>query len=292
MKTIKMSPISYCFGVTKAIGEALKIRKLYPDSNIYFFGDLVHNEKVIEFFNSLNINVIPFNKENAIEKLESFQKGDLVIFSAHGHNKSYEKILIDKGITFFDTTCIKVKKNLEIIKNSKKDVIFVGKNNHPETIASLSYSNKIHLYDISNNFKFDYSLIKDEDPLVVNQTTLSFIELNNIFSDIKLNLPKAKFIDEICDASRIRQQKILDLPKDVDLVIVVGDKKSSNSTKLYELSLKNNLNVKTLMVNDASELDCYDLTKYKVCLLASGTSTPISIIKRIEEYLNSEEYKK
>ena len=158
MKTIKMSPISYCFGVTKAIGEALKIRKLYPDSNIYFFGDLVHNEKVIEFFNSLNINVIPFNKENAIEKLEYFQKGDLVIFSAHGHNKSYEKILIDKGITFFDTTCIKVKKNLEIIKNSKKDVIFVGKNNHPETIASLSYSNKIHLYDISNNFKFDYSL--------------------------------------------------------------------------------------------------------------------------------------
>ncbi len=289
MKTTKMIPISYCFGVTKAINEALKIRKEYQNKNIYFFGDLVHNENVINFFKTLKIVVVPFTKEDAISILEKFNKDDIVIFSAHGHDSKYEEILINNGVTYFDTTCIRVKKNLEIIKNAHKEIIFIGKEKHPETIACLSYSKNIHLYDASNKYNFDYSKLKTDCPLILNQTTLSFLELKDIFNEIKDNVKNPEFIDEICDASRVRQQKILNLPTGVDLVVVVGSKKSSNSTKLYELSLTNNKNVKTIMVNSLEELKTYDLSNYHDALIASGTSTPLNTINEIENYLNAKE---
>lgn len=109
MEITRLTPISYCFGVTKAIDKALEIKYKFPDKNIYFFGELVHNENVIKYFNSLNIKAVPFTEFNALEILEQFTTDDVVIFSAHGHDKKYEEVLIKNNVTFFDTTCIKVK---------------------------------------------------------------------------------------------------------------------------------------------------------------------------------------
>lgn len=285
MKFTRLIPISYCFGVTKAINDTLKIRKEYPDKDIYFFGDLVHNQKVINFFGSLGIKVVSFTENNAFEKLEDFKTNDIVIFSAHGHDKKYEDILNKKGIKYFDTTCIKVKKNLDLIKDSTKQIIFIGKKDHPETFASLSYSNNILLYDINNFGSFDFSLVKEKEPLILNQTTLSINEIKNIFLDIKNHIPKAKFVDEICDASRIRQTKIISINPSIDLVIVVGDKKSSNTTKLYNLSKEYNKHATSIMVNGIDDLKEYDLTKYKNALITSGTSAPLFLIEEVEKYL-------
>ena len=267
------------------INDTLKIRKEYPDKDIYFFGDLVHNQKVINFFGSLGIKVVSFTENNAFEKLEDFKTNDIVIFSAHGHDKKYEDILNKKGIKYFDTTCIKVKKNLDLIKDSTKQIIFIGKKDHPETFASLSYSNNILLYDINNFGSFDFSLVKEKEPLILNQTTLSINEIKNIFLDIKNHIPKAKFVDEICDASRIRQTKIISINPSIDLVIVVGDKKSSNTTKLYNLSKEYNKHATSIMVNGIDDLKEYDLTKYKNALITSGTSAPLFLIEEVEKYL-------
>lgn len=285
MKIQRLMPISYCFGVTKAINDTLKIRKNYPDKDIYFFGDLVHNQKVINFFTELGIKVVSFNEENAFDKLHQFTSKDLVIFSAHGHDKKYEDILRKNNVTYFNTTCIKVKKNLDLIEQSKEEIIYIGKKEHPETFASLSYSDHIHLYDIRDLGNFDYSKVKETSPLILNQSTLSINEIKNIFEDIKNHLPKAKFVDEICDASRIRQTKIVNLDHSIDLIIVVGDTKSSNTTKLYNLSKEYNKFALTLMVNGSDELKQYDLSKYKNAIIASGTSAPLSLIEEVEKYL-------
>lgn len=283
MKVEILKPISYCFGVTKAIDTAFEIRNKYKDKNVYFFGDLVHNKNVINYFAEQGIKVVAFDEENAFEQLEKFTSQDIVIFSAHGHDKKYEDALKKNNVTFFDTTCVKVNQVLELIKNSDKEIIYIGKRKHPETFASLSYSQNIYLYEYGK--EFDFSILKTDDPLVLNQSTLSFLELAQTFEKIRKTLPKATIYDEICGAARVRQENILNLHDKYDLIVVIGDSNSSNSTKLYEISKKYNTKSETIMVADLKDIKKIDLKKYKSAVLTSGTSTPLAIINEILDYL-------
>ena len=281
MKVKKSNPIGFCNGVTKAIELVKEIREKYKDRNIFFVGNLVHNKHVVDNFLEQKIQIINLD-DNVLNSFKNLKSDDIVIFSAHGHNLAYEEILKEKGITFYDATCVKVKAILAKISEFCGEIIYIGKKNHPETEASLTYSKKIFLYDI--NEKFDYSKLKTDNPLIVNQSTLSFLELENIFKDIKNNVKNPIFSNEICGATRIRQEQILHIDEDVDLLIIVGDKTSNNSLKLYEIAC-NNLNVKTLFVNSANELKTMNLHRYKHALITSGTSASMDTILEIEDYL-------
>ena len=281
MKVEISSPIGFCSGVRKAIAQVKEIRSNFPNRKIYFLGDLVHNQHVVDYFKNENIEIINLDND-IVFNLKMLNNDDIVIFSAHGHKKEYETILQEKGILFFDTTCEKVKVILKKISEFCGEIIYIGKKNHAETEASLSYSNEIYLYDI--NEKFDFSLLKSENPLVINQSTLSVLELDEIFNDIKRNVKNPIFSDEICGATRIRQEQILNLKNDVDLAIIVGDKSSNNSLKLYELASKN-LSRKTIMINSVEELKNLDLSIYKNAVIFSGTSTPMNLILDIEKYM-------
>lgn len=275
-------PISFCFGVKRAIELVNKIREEYPYNNIYLFGELIHNKSVMDELALKGIKVIEFSKNSAEIQLNTFKAGDIVIFSAHGHDKNYEKILIKNGVKYFDSTCPIVKVNLNRISKANGDVIFVGKEGHPETLASLSKGKNVYLYDI--NSKFDYSQIKSEQVYVMNQTTLSIFELKRIFKDIKEHFPNAIFTDEICNESRIRQENIASISDDYDLVIVIGDKNSSNTTKLFDIANKNK-NRKNYLVSNLDEVKTIDLSRHKKVALFSGTSCPKYIIDEIYEYL-------
>ena len=275
-------PISFCFGVKRAIELVNKIREEYPYNNIYLFGELIHNKSVMDELALKGIKVIEFSKNSAEIQLNTFKAGDIVIFSAHGHDKNYEKILIKNGVKYFDSTCPIVKVNLNRISKANGDVIFVGKEGHPETLASLSKGKNVYLYDI--NSQFDYSQIKSEQVYVMNQTTLSIFELKRIFKDIKEHFPNAIFTDEICNESRIRQENIASISEDYDLVIVIGDKSSSNTTKLYDIANKNK-NRKNYLVSNLDEVKTIDLSQHKKVALFSGTSCPKYIIDEIYEYL-------
>ena len=275
-------PISFCFGVKRAIELVNKIREEYPYNNIYLFGELIHNKSVMDDLALKGINVVEFSKNSAEIQLNTFKAGDIVIFSAHGHDKNYEEILIKNGVKYFDSTCPIVKINLNRISKANGDVIFVGKEGHPETLASLSKGMNVYLYDI--NSKFDYSQIKSEKVYVMNQTTLSIFELKRIFKDIKEHFPNAIFTDEICNESRIRQENIASISDDYDLVIVIGDKNSSNTTKLFDIANKNK-NRKNYLVSNLDEVKTIDLSQHKKVALFSGTSCPKYIIDEIYEYL-------
>lgn len=275
-------PISFCFGVKRAIELVNKIREEYPYNNIYLFGELIHNKSVMDELALKGIKVIEFSKNSAEIQLNTFKAGDIVIFSAHGHDKNYEKILIKNGVKYFDSTCPIVKVNLNRISKANGDVIFVGKEGHPETLASLSKGKNVYLYDI--NSKFDYSQIKSEQVYVMNQTTLSIFELKRIFKDIKEHFQNAIFTDEICNESRIRQENIASISDDYDLVIVIGDKNSLNTTKLYDIANKNK-NRKNYLVSNLDEVKTIDLSQHKKVALFSGTCCPKYIIDEIYEYL-------
>lgn len=282
MEVKVFEPISFCFGVKRAIELVNKIREEYPYNNIYLFGELIHNKSVMDELALKGIKVIEFSKNSAEIQLNTFKAEDIVIFSAHGHDKNYEKILIKNGVKYFDSTCPIVKVNLNRISRANGDVIFVGKEGHPETLASLSKGKNVYLYDI--NSKFDYSQIKSEQVYVMNQTTLSIFELKRIFKDIKEHFQNAIFTDEICNESRIRQENIASISEDYDLVIVIGDKNSSNTTKLFDIANKNK-NRKNYLVSNLDEVKTIDLSQHKKVALFSGTSCPKYIIDEIYEYL-------
>ena len=144
---------------------------------------------------------------------------------------------------------------------------------------------------ITTNAVFDIeALVRDiiKEPIIINQTTLSFLELNNIHKEILENIPKANIIDEICPVTRIRQENIINLKKDYDLLIIIGSKTSSNTNKLYELALKYHQNKKVLMIGSKKDLFNFDLSNYKHVAIFSGTSTPNEIINEVKQYLEEE----
>ena len=282
MKVDIIEPSSYCFGVKRAIDLVTKICDENKGQNIYLFGELIHNKEAMKPLIDRGVKVLNFTKNTAESLLNSFHKNEIVVFSAHGHAKKYEEILLKNGVKFYDATCPIVNLNLQRIKDCKDEIIFVGKNEHPETMASLAAKDNVHLYDINN--EFDYSVIKSGSVFVTNQTTLSFIELENIFKDIKKHIPSAKFSDEICNASRVRQEKVSSLDSKYDLVLIIGDKTSSNTTKLFDISSKNDSHA-TYFVSNLDEVKKTDLSKYHYCAIFSGTSCPKSLINTIKDYL-------
>lgn len=277
-----LKPIAHCYGVINAINLAKKVANEHKDKNIYVFGLLVHNEEVTKELDGYGIKTIDLTHQNPLEVLKTFTQDDVVIFTAHGHPDVFEDILNIKRITYYDATCPKVRECFNAISNSK-ETIYIGKSRHPEAMAALTMSENVLFYDI--NQKFDYSQVKTDNPLVINQTTLSFLELKDIHQEIRNNIKSPNIVDEICDATLLRQKAINELGDDVDTIIIVGSKKSSNTMKLYEVAKKRHFNKAIYFVEDIEQCKRMNI-KYNNAVIASGTSTPMSTINEIKEYLD------
>ena len=276
-----LKPIAHCYGVINAINLAKRIANEHKDKNIYVFGLLVHNDEVTKDLLDLGIKTIDLTNKDPLEELNKFNKEDIVIFTAHGHPDIYESILRDKGVTYYDATCPKVKECFNIIRKAK-ETIYIGKKNHPEANAALTMNENVHFYDIHE--KFDYSDVKTTNPLIINQTTLSFLELKDIHTEIKEHIKDANIVDEICDATLLRQKAINELGDDIDTIFIVGSKKSSNTMKLYEVAKDRHPQKRVYLLENIEDLKRNNVI-FNNAVIASGTSTPLSTINQIKEYL-------
>lgn len=284
MKVELVKPQGYCAGVLNAINVAKKAREENPNNNVYVLGMLVHNKSVIKELSSYKIKTLKNDSRIPL----FLHKGDILIFTAHGHDEKLDKIATKKGLKIYDCTCPIVKKNLDLIKQEIKEnhqVIYIGQKKHKETLAALAVNDNVSLYDTKTGIL--YNKITDDSPLVINQTTLNFLSLTAIHDDVKAHVPNARITNEICNATRLRQEAILGIEENTDLIIVVGDKKSSNSNKLYEIAKSKYPDKMVLMVENLNELKKYQLSKYKKATISSGASTPIKIVEEIKDYLEN-----
>ena len=286
MQVVLVKPQGFCGGVSRAINIAIKAKEENPNSNVYVLGALVHNQNVLDDLKNKGIETLEGNNEEEI--LRSLSKGDVIIFSAHGHDEKLDKIAKEKGLIIYDTTCVFVKKNLEIIKRDIKaghQVIYVGQTNHRETNAALSISNNISLHDMK--LLFNYYFITDKSPLVINQTTLNYLEISNVHNDILSHIPGARIENEICSATRLRQEAILTISDDTDLIVIVGDRRSSNTNKLFDIAKSHYPNALVTLVNDLDELKELNIQDKKKAAISSGASTPQYVVDEIYNYLLS-----
>lgn len=288
MRVQIIKPYGFCVGVDEAIKLALNTKKSNPTKRVVVLGMLVHNNDALKTLNEGGVETL-YIKEKSLEELAYLApKEAIIVLSAHGHSQKIEDILNKRGISYIDATCPFVKKAQREIKEivaKNKQIIYIGKRNHPEANAQLSISNNVFLYE--DRKMFDFNQIEDESPFVIAQTTLLADDVEKEFEYIKTNIPNAKFIKGVCNASQARQDAINKLNDDIDALIIVGGKNSNNSKSLYIAALSKYKNKKVFFVENEDELNKKDLIGLSNIAVASGTSTPDFVVKRIIEYLTS-----
>jgi len=280
VKLIK--PNGFCHGVVTAIKKSVAAANL--EGNVYVLGMIIHNEIVVNELEKLGIKTIDDKTKTRLQLLDDIEEGT-VIFTAHGVSDEVYMKALSKGLKVIDATCRDVKKTHNIIKEyveNDYDVIYIGKNNHPETEGCITFNTeRIHL--ITKIEEVDQLNIDNERIIITNQTTLSILDINDIINKIINKYPKSEFINEICNATQTRQQAIID-STDVDLIVIVGDPRSNNTQKLVEIG-NNKTKVKTIRIASLNDLDIEDLKISKKVAVSAGASTPAKTIKQVVSFI-------
>lgn len=289
MEIIKVTPSGYCKGVIKAILKVKETLKKYPDKQIYILGMLVHNRFVVQALEQYHIVTLNDPKKSKKELIDTIDQG-VIIFTAHGISPALKQYAQDKGLITVDATCDDVTKNMELCNhylNKGFDIIYIGKNNHPESDAVLSLNTKIHLItDLNDIEKLN---INNDKILITNQTTMSILNIKFLIEEIQNKYPTAILSEEICDATKQRQMAVCNL-NNVDCIIVVGDVTSNNTTQLANIASENKIKT-VIKIEKAKDLADYDFSNYNKIAVTGGASTPSYLTNNIIKYLKTNEKK-
>ena len=280
----RVLPSGYCMGVVKAIEQVKRVVKENPHKPVYVLGMLVHNKYVVEALRCINVITLEDSHKTKEELLDTIDQG-IVVFSAHGISDHIKQKAINKGLEIVDASCPFVLNNRKLIQEYLDlgyEILYIGKENHPEAEAIISISEKVHL--ITNESSLDNSW-KQKKLFVTNQTTMSINDIKDIMENLKEQFPEAVFAPEVCDATRLRQQAIIDLV-DVDTLIVVGDPKSNNTTQLVKIAQEAGIK-EVYKVESAKELPDLRIDVTKNIAVTAGASTPRSLTDNIISYLET-----
>lgn len=279
MKILKITPRGFCKGVVDAYVQCKKIAKLYPNREKYLIGWLVHNKEIIKELEEIGITTKNDNKLSRMEIIENIKIHDLanppiVIFSAHGTDRKVMLKAKERGLLVIDTTCVFVTKTHQIIQEKIKEgyqILYIGVVNHPETISTLAIDESIKLITNKDDIK-NLKISNDKPIFVTNQTTISIYEFVEITNELSNKFKNIEFKNDICNAAKDRQDAIINMPHEVDLLIVVGDSKSNNSKKLVDIGVKKG--IESYLVLDTKLIKKEWFKNKKYVAITSGCSTP------------------
>ncbi|MBQ9449410.1 MAG: 4-hydroxy-3-methylbut-2-enyl diphosphate reductase [Acholeplasmatales bacterium] len=280
----KIEPQGFCGGVKRAIEITNKLLEdKYIEKPIYMLGSLIHNAHIISSFTEKGIILLDdkLTKEEMINMVDS----GTIIISAHGLSPKLKEKAFKKGLNIVDTTCPYVELIHTKIKDAIKkntDVIYIGTKSHPEVCGVLGISDNIHL--VSNEDDINNLNITNDKIYVTNQTTLSIYDIKSLYDKIKEKYPNVIIDNKICQATTVRQEAVYNQEK-VDLCIIVGDKLSSNTKKLYTVSSSRGIN--TILIDSIEDIKNYDFKNINTVSISSGASTPSYLVDEIIEYIKN-----
>lgn len=284
MKIIDLKPRGYCKGVVRAIHLAKKTREQHPESPISILGSLVHNKYIVQALKDKGIKTVYDPLKSRLELLDEINEG-IVIFSAHGVSQEVKEAAHMKGLTVIDATCEDVQSTHDLIEQAKEkdsEVIYIGKMNHPESLAVIESFDNIHF--VTNLSDINQLEVDDTKPiLVTNQTTLSTLEIQGLINKIIERYPSAEINNEICFATRVRQEAIIK-SQDLDALIVVGDPTSNNTAMLARIGENQGIG-HIFRIETLHDLDLTKLKRDWTIGITSGASTPNYLTNMVVDYL-------
>lgn len=277
MKEIKIAKnAGFCFGVKRAVDIAINQK----EERTYTLGPLIHNDDVINKLKKSNINPIE------IEKIDELSKNDSIVIRSHGISPDVKEILDDTGLKVVDATCpyvLSIHKKVAKYYKDGYQIVIVGDKDHPEVIGINGWCNN--------------SAIITKDGLnlgglpnkvcLVAQTTERLINYDKVIDIISKQSIELVSFNTICLATKERQESAEKLSKEVDLMIVIGGKKSSNSRKLYEICKVNCHNTIFIENKDELAIKFIEDDNVKLIGITAGASTPDWIINEVIDLINN-----
>lgn len=281
MKLLLSKPRGFCAGVERAIDTVKKALDIWG-APIYVKHEIVHNKHVVE----------DLKKKGAIfiEDLEEVPPGSRLIYSAHGVSPAVKEKAKERGLIEIDATCGLVTKVHSAVKRYAKKgyhILLIGHRNHVEIIGTAGEAPEVTT--IIENVKDVEALQFSSDQLLfyTTQTTLSLDDVKEITEALINKYPHVETLpsSSICYATTNRQMALREITDEAQLILVVGDPKSSNSNRLREVAEVRG--VKSYLINGEEEIKPEWLENVTAIGMTAGASTPEDVVQRCIQRLKA-----
>ena len=274
-KIFLAQPRGFCAGVTRAIDIVDRALEKFG-APVYVFHEIVHNQFVVDELRDKGAIFV--------DSLDDIPEKSLTIFSAHGVSQEVRRIADTKLLRVIDATCPLVTKvHIQAQRYAKKGyaLVMIGHPGHEEVEGTIgSVDIPVHLVSqVSDVAALTVGL---KEPIAyVTQTTLSMDDTRDIIDSLTQRYPhiEGPHVDDICYATQNRQTAVRALAEQVDFVLVVGARNSSNSNRLREVA--SSQNIPAYLVQDETELQPSWLLGVSKIGITSGASTPEVLVKRV-----------
>jgi 4-hydroxy-3-methylbut-2-enyl diphosphate reductase len=261
---------------------AEQVLKLY--GNVYITEDIIHNKIFMNEMVSRG-----FVKVTSIDEIPN---GATVMFSAHGVSPQTIAKTEKKELTIIDGTCPIVKAIQNEVRNEAdhgRKIVIIGNRSHAEIVALIGYANNTEVFVVSN--VTDIDLLPDfskEEVTYFTQTTLDYIKAQEVVGSLKAKVPhiRSSADDNICYATKERQDVVRKVAKFVDLIVVVGSSHSSNAARLREVALSSGV-PSAILIDSKNDFNMGILNDVDTMAITSSASTPDAILQDLVNHLKS-----
>lgn len=278
MELMLAKSAGFCFGVKRAVEKVYE--QIETGKTIYTYGPIIHNEFVVNDLAEKGVHVI----EN-VEELEKIDSGTIIIRS-HGVAKNIYDYIEKKGLECVDATCPFVKRIHSIVQKQSelgKTIVIAGNAGHPEVEGIMGWCSG-DVIVLERPEEIDNIKISNETEIcIVSQTTFNYKKFQDIVEIFGKNGYNSNIVNTICNATEERQTEARSIAAEVDVMIVIGGKHSSNSRKLYEICSEEC--AKTYFIQSLDDLQLELPKAVKVVGITAGASTPNKLIEEVQNYV-------
>ena len=268
----------FCFGVQRAVDTVYKQIEENSAEKIYTYGPIIHNEEVIKDMEKKGVEVILSEEE-----LKQIKSG-IVIIRSHGVPKRICDLLDENGVRYVDATCPFVKKIHRIVEEKSRDgyhIVIIGNREHPEVMGIEGWAQGPATIIQTEEEARAFELVPESEKVcVVAQTTFNYNKFKELVEILEKKSYDVSVLNTICNATKERQTEAQSIAETVDAMIVIGDKHSSNTQKLFEICRKACNN--TYYIQTLGDLDLNQLGSVETVGITAGASTPNNIIEEVQ----------
>jgi len=271
----------FCFGVKRAVDTVYEQVKLHPEEPIYTYGPIIHNEEVVRDLEQKGVRVI-----YSEEELKELERG-IVIIRSHGVAKKVYDCLERRGLTCVDATCPFVKKIHRIVQEESRKgshVVIIGNSDHPEVQGIRGWAGEnVTVIQSAEDAEGFSPGDKNQQVCIVSQTTFNYNKFKDLVEIIRKKGYDIIVLNTICNATKERQEEAARIAERVDAMIVIGDRRSSNTQKLFEIC--RNACMNTYYIQTLDDLDMNQLRSVETVGITAGASTPNKIIEEVQSHV-------